>query len=243
VPFAPFGIATVSRQNDPQLPEFLYSLSRSQGVDMTRTDETGNDRVRNGEPDGELGLIRQKDHGLWQTQTGGPSDPQPGNIPGGRRDVLRSADFNNGLLSGFAVDSGSFAVQNGALSVVSTNNGDSAAVFYSDTYLPIYYEVAADITVVKPTGGFKANSYVIFDYWSPTDFKFAGIDVSTNKLVVGHRTASGWITDNFTPFQAKADTTYNLLIQVNGTNVIVNAGNRSFSYLYGRVSSRARTRA
>jgi hypothetical protein len=147
--------------------------------------------------------------------------------------VLRSADFNNGALQGFAVDSGSFAVTNGALSVTSTNIGDSAAVFYSEAYLPIYYEVAADVTVVKPVAGFKANSYVIFDYWSPTDFKFAGIDVSTNKMVVGHRTASGWITDNFTPFQAKADTTYNLLIQVNGTNVIVNAGNKSFSYLYG----------
>ena len=36
VPFAPFGIATVSRQNEPQLPEFLYALSRSQGVDLTR---------------------------------------------------------------------------------------------------------------------------------------------------------------------------------------------------------------
>ena len=55
---------------------------------------------------------------------------------------------------------------------------------------------------------------MIFDYWSPTDFKYAGIDVSTNKLLVGHRTASGWIMDNFTPFQAKSDTTYNLLIQV-----------------------------
>jgi hypothetical protein len=131
------------------------------------------------------------------------------------------------------VDSGTFAVQNGALSVTSTNSGDSAAVFYSDTYLPIYYEVAADITVVKPTGGFKANSYVIFDYWSPTDFKFAGIDVSTNKLVIGHRASWGWAVDAQTPFQARADTTYNLLIQVNGTNVIVNAGNRSFSYLFG----------
>jgi len=233
VPFAPFGIATVSRQVEPQLPEFLYALSRSQGVDMTRTAETGNDAARNGEPDGELGLITQKDHGLWQTQTGGPSDPQPGNIPGGPRDVLRSADFNNGALSGFAVDSGSFAVSGGALSVTSTSSGDSAAVFYHDTYLPIYYEVAADITVVKPTAGFKANSYVIFDYWSPTDFKFAGIDISTNKLVVGHRASYGWAIDNFAPFQAKADTIYNMLIQVNGTNVIVNAGNRSFSYLYG----------
>jgi hypothetical protein len=104
---------------------------------------------------------------------------------------------------------------------------------YADVYLPIYYELAADVTVVKPIAGFKANSYVIFDYWSPTDFKFAGIDVSTNKLAVGHRTAAGWIQDNFTPFQAKADIVYNLLIQVNGTNVIVNAAGKSFSYLYG----------
>jgi hypothetical protein len=234
VPFAPFGIATVSRQNDPWLPEFLYALSKSQGADPTRTVETGNSAARNGEPDGELGLITPRDHGLWQTQTGGPTDPQAGNIPGGRRDVLRSADFNNGLLQGFAVDSGTFAVVNGALSVSAASTwGDAAAVYYADAYLPIYYEIAADVTVVKPIAGWKANSYVIFDYWTPTDFKFAGIDVSTNKLLVGHRTDSGWITDNFTPFQAKADTIYNLLIQVNGTNVIINAGSRSFSYLYG----------
>ena len=47
----------------------------------------------------------------------------------------------------------------------------------------------------KPTGGWKANAYVIFDYFSPTDFKFAGIDVSTNKIVMGHRNAQGWIVD------------------------------------------------
>src|SRR5256886_2830341 len=80
VPFAPFGIATVSRQNEPQLPEFLYALSRSQGADPTRANDTGNllplgndgAPLRNGEPDGELGLVRQTDHGLWQQQTGGP---------------------------------------------------------------------------------------------------------------------------------------------------------------------------
>src|SRR6185312_16648100 len=135
VPFAPFGIATISRQNDPQLPEFLYALSRSQGVDMTRTAETGNDAARNGEPDGELGLIRQQDHGLWQTQTGGPTDPQAGNIPGGRRDVLRSADFNDGALQGFAVDSGAFTVAGGQLKVAAASLGkDAATVWYADSY-------------------------------------------------------------------------------------------------------------
>ena len=33
------------------------------------------------------------------------------------------------------------------------------------------------------------------------DFKFAGIDVSTNKLVIGQRDASGWKVLKQTPFQ------------------------------------------
>ena len=49
--------------------------------------------------------------------------------------------------------------------------------------------------VTKPTAGWKANAYIIFDYFSPTDFKFAGLDQSTNKIVMGHRTASGWNID------------------------------------------------
>ena len=63
--------------------------------------------VRNGEPEGELGVVRQKDFD-WHDQTGGPADPQAGNIPGGKRDVLRTADFNDGTLQGFAVDSGAW---------------------------------------------------------------------------------------------------------------------------------------
>ena len=108
VPFAPFGIATVSRQNEPALPEFLYALSRSQGADPTRATDgpTTGVAARNGEPYGELGLVRPEDHGLWQQQTGSPSDPQAGNIPGGRRDVLRTADFSDGGKHGLVADSG-----------------------------------------------------------------------------------------------------------------------------------------
>ena len=114
MPFSPFGIATVSRQVEPQLPEFLYALSASDGADPTRDTDTGSHITRpgrNGEFEGELGLIIQQDHGFWQQQTGGPTDPQPGNIPGGRRDVLRGADFNNGTQDAFAVDSGVWEVK------------------------------------------------------------------------------------------------------------------------------------
>lgn len=118
VPFSPFGIATVSRQVPPHLYDFLWAQAASDGVDITRTADIGTQnstsRYSNvahlqAEPYGEMGMVTQKDHGLWQDQTGGPTDPQPGNIPGGRRDVLRSADFNDGLNSqsqGFYTDSG-----------------------------------------------------------------------------------------------------------------------------------------
>ena len=65
----------------------------SHGIDPTRaTDIPGSDPARNGEPDGELGLGAPARHGpSGTTRSAPPSDPQAGNIPGGRRDVLRTA--------------------------------------------------------------------------------------------------------------------------------------------------------
>ncbi len=220
VPFAPFGLGTVSRQLAPGLKEFLYALSKAQGADPTRT-EDGGDPARNGEPNGEIGLVTQQDT-AWQDQTGGPTDPQPGNIPGGDRDVLRSADFNNGTNNAFLADSGVWQVSSGRLAVASTSShSDAVAVFYHDAYLPVYYEVIASITTVKPTGGWNANAYVIFDYFSPTDFKFAGINVSTNKFEMGVRDASGWSVVAQQPVLIKPDVIYSMLVAVNGTTVTV----------------------
>ena len=96
--------------------------------------------------------------------------------------MLRAADFNAGSFDGFLVDSGLYTATGGALQVSAANtSSDAAAVWYTDQYLPTFYEVSASIKAVKPTGGWKANAYVIFDYFSPTDFKFAGVDVSTTR--------------------------------------------------------------
>src|SRR6185436_12839087 len=193
VPFAPCGAATISRALQPARMQFMYDQSRSDGADPTRgnatridpstglvVNDTGNDPLRNGEPDGELGLVLQKDPD-WQDQTGAPDDPQAGNIPGGPRDVLRGANFNNGNVDNFAVDSGTFTAVGGRLQVAPTAMGqDAAAVFYVDAYMPNYFEVSATINAGKPTAGWKSNAYVIFDYQSPTDFKFAGVNISTN---------------------------------------------------------------
>ena len=243
VPFAPFGAFAISRQLSPALMDYLYALSAADGADPTRDVDEGRlaSDPRNGEPFGELGLVMQKDFD-WQDQTGAPDDPQPGNIPGGTRDVLRGADFNNvsaatdqyGSLIGFAADSGSWTVKNNRLEVSPTAlGGDAASVFYVDSYLPLYFEIRATINAAKPLGGAKANAYLIFDYISPTDFKFAGVNISTNKIEMGHRTAAGWIVDVQTPAQVKPDQDYNLLLAINGLTATLKLDNATlFSHTF-----------
>ena len=229
VPFAPYGIATISRTLQPQLSEYLYALSMSDGVDMTRADDTGNDALRNGEPDGELGLIRQKDS-AWHDQTGAPDDPQAGNIAGGRRDVLRSASFNDGTAQNFAVDSGIWTVVKGRYQVApETLGGDALAVFNVDEYIPNYFEMTATIRALKPIAGYDANAYLVFDYQSATDFKFAGINVSTSKLEIGYHDADGWHVVVQEPYTGalKADTDYNLLLALNGSTVTLVVENKT----------------
>jgi Ca2+-binding RTX toxin-like protein/uncharacterized protein involved in high-affinity Fe2+ transport len=234
VPFAPFGIATNSRQVPPWLFEFLYSLSFSQGIDPTRDTDTGNNPKRNGEPDGELGLVTQKDHGLWQDQTGGPTDPQPGNIPGGRRDVLRTADFNDGSSSSFFADSGTWQVTSGRFEVGPEVLGaDAVSVYYVDEYLPRYFEMQATINAGKPTGGYKSNAFMIFDYQSPTDFKFAGVNISNDKMEMGYRDANGWHVIAQDNAKLKPDRDYSVLLALNGTTATLVVDNKDvFSYAF-----------
>jgi hypothetical protein len=234
VPFAPFGIPTVSRQVPPQLFEFLYVLSASDGADPTRATDTGMNEPRNGEPHGELGLIIQRDHGLWQDQTGGPTDPQPGNIPGGPRDVLRSADFNDGQAQGFFIDSGVWQVSGGRLEVApETLGGDAASVFYVDDWLPSYFEMEATINAGKPTAGFNSNAYLIFDYQNPEDFKFAGVNISIDKIQMGYRDTDGWHVVAQTPSQLKPNKDYDVLLAVNGVTATLVVDNQDvFTYAF-----------
>ena len=75
VPYNPFGQPTVSRGLAPALEVFMNALSKSQGADPTLAAQYGSSAVRNGEPFGELGMVRQGDAAMGD-QNGGPRDPQ-----------------------------------------------------------------------------------------------------------------------------------------------------------------------
>ena len=72
-------------------------------------------------------------------------------------------------------------------------------MFDQNDYIPNYFEVTSTMTVGKPTGGYKSNAYIIYDYLGPTNFKFAGIDGSTNKIELGHFDGTNWNIDAQTP--------------------------------------------
>jgi Ca2+-binding RTX toxin-like protein len=224
VPYAPFGQASVSRTLQPFLPDFLYALSAGDGADPTR--ENGlDDDPRNGEPDAEMGLVLQKDF-AWQDQTGAPADPQAGNIPGGARDVLRSATFNDATNQGFTAASGTWLLKSGVYYVEPTLLGtDAVSVWNHGETLPSYFELTATVTPVKPIAGYKANAFIVFDYYSDEDFKFAGINSSTNKIEIGQRTAAGWQVLTSTNMLVKAGTSYNLLVALNGTTATIRVNN------------------
>src|SRR2546430_3014818 len=57
-PYAPFGMASVSRTLQPQLPPFLEQLAQSGGADPTLAAPYASDPTRFGEPYGELWLLR-----------------------------------------------------------------------------------------------------------------------------------------------------------------------------------------
>jgi hypothetical protein len=110
---------------------------------------------------------------------------------------------------------------------------DAVSVFHVGDYLPAYFEVAATINAGKPTAGLKSNSYLIFDYQSQTDFKFAGVNISTDKLEMGHRDATGWHFDVQTPAQLRPDTDYEVLLAVNGLTAILVIDNQQvFSHAF-----------
>ena len=191
VPFAPFGIATVSRQVPPALFEFLYALSRRRAP------------TRRAPPTTNIATPRRATASRTARSASSPSRTTASGRtrPAARRPAGRATSraasatcsaaptSTTARCSGFAPDSGVWEVTGGALQVAAASLGkDAAAVFYVDQYLPIYYEIAgADPSVrSRPPAG-RRNAYLIFDYFSPTDFKFAGIDVAINKIVIGHR--------------------------------------------------------
>jgi Ca2+-binding RTX toxin-like protein len=109
VPFSPFGEPTVNRTPNPHVQQFIRDLGREAGADPTRPGANG-----------ELGLFVQGDP-QWQSNTGAPRDPQPGNTQF-RRDTQGAPEDDRSTALPLAASSA--APTPAAAAVVATNSND-----------------------------------------------------------------------------------------------------------------------
>jgi hypothetical protein len=229
VPFAPWGMPTVSRTPQPALPQFLYNLSASDGADQTRAaDVAGADPTRNGEPFGEMGLVTQHD-AAWHDQTGAPSDQPPGNIGGSKRVVIKSGSLT-GSVTSFFPDSGTWSSGSGGYTGSAAVGSDAISLLYLDQWQPSYLEF---LGTVKLGGANKrTNGFLIFNYKSPTDFRYAGVDGTSNLLRIGHRTTSGWVDDATLSYKLNGNASQTFQVNLNGTTASLVIYGTTLSYTY-----------
>ncbi len=154
-------------------------------------------------PEGSLSLFdAQNASGVWKLE------------------ITDDSKWNVGTLNNWSISvtpAGSYGSRSFDPAAALIANGDAASVFYADQLLPNYFEFQATINAGKPTGGLKSNAYVVFDYQSATDFKFAGVNISTDKIEMGYRDQSGWNVVAQTPAQLVFDKDYKVLVALNGT--------------------------
>ena len=205
---------------------------------------------RFGEPFGELGMVRPEDFD-WQDQSGPPDDPQAGNDKG-KREIMRRElwmpDDTNGAQAA-ALENQAASEQQQVVDSFNEVYGENVitieeagiltvsdsvtliADFSGQTLTEI--EIDTIVEAEKATGGLKSNAYIVFDYVSGTDFKFAGVDVKRNKVQIGYRSSDDWIILAEVNAQLKADTPYDLNALLVGDTVTISVdGDEKVSYTF-----------
>jgi hypothetical protein len=228
-PWAPFGMPQVSRTLQPQLPEFLYNLSKSDGSDQTLAADYNSDPARNGEPFGELGLVRQHD-AAWHFQVGPPSDPQAGNNPGSKRVTIKSSNLSANKAPNMYVDSGTWTTAANYYQGAAATGGDAVSLFDFDQFLPSFYEYQTNLKLTN--GGTQQNAFLIFDYQGTGNFKYAGLDASQGLLRIGQRSSAGWVDTATLKYSAKINSQYNPFLRVNGATVTFIVSGSTLSYTF-----------
>ena len=111
-------------------------------------------------------------------------------IPAAGRPALTfqiTTDFSGGVTSRLTPKSGSWAFSGGRYQGTSTS--DSAISTFTLSLTGSSYVEFQDTVNTRNTAG------LVFDYRSPTDYKFAAVLPGTNQVVIGHNTTHGLVND------------------------------------------------
>ncbi|MFV2065691.1 MAG: S8 family peptidase [Pirellulales bacterium] len=129
-------------------------------------------------------------------------------------------DFQDGVADFFEVRTGTWSVAGGVYGAAPVAGGDAVSTVRVAGPLPPDVEIEATIDADPATTGLLSNAMVIFDYQTPTDFKFAGAYVGSNRWVIGHRNNLGWWDDASFSETISAQTAYGLRVLVGSTGAV-----------------------
>jgi len=149
--------------------------------------------------------------------------------------VLIAEDFNGGVADGFVVTRGTGIVSDGRYEVTpAAGGGDGISLLPWSASLPSALDFTVTFNADAASGGHFTNAFIIFDYQSPTDFKFAGAYVGSGQWIIGRRTATGWFTDAVfnSSISTLTDYTIKLELTASGMARLFVAGVLRVSYNY-----------
>ncbi|MHC4405293.1 MAG: S8 family peptidase, partial [Planctomycetota bacterium] len=143
-------------------------------------------------------------------------------------------DFEDGLADFFEARAGSWEVLANEYSVTPAGGGDGVSTVRIEGAFPAELEVQTTFNADPNVGSRYSDGFVIFDYQGPTDFKFAGAYVGSDKWVIGHRTSSTWVVDASAVEVIDANTDYRLevLIQAGGEATLSVGGVEKVSHQF-----------
>jgi hypothetical protein len=136
-----------------------------------------------------------------------PNAPEPAVLP-------LVEDFDDGQADHFLLRSGAAIVDQGRYHVTPSPGGDGISTVLLAEPLPADFEAEVVFNADPAAPGRATNSFFIFDYQSPTNFKFAGAYVGIDEWLIGHRDAFGWVTDSFASAPIDTNTDYTMLVEV-----------------------------
>jgi hypothetical protein len=126
--------------------------------------------------------------------------------------------FTGGGSERFTEVAGTWSVADGRYGVTPASIGaDSIAIIDLTEALQSNYVLEAEINAAAAGGGYLSNAMLIFDYHSPTDFKFAGGSVNSGRWHIGHYSGGAWIIDAFVNDTILAGKNYDLKLDVQST--------------------------
>jgi hypothetical protein len=124
-------------------------------------------------------------------------------------------DFSSGAAYGFTKQIGTWQVNNGRYQGAPVSGSDNAVSTFA---VDAHGGTGITLTSVVTTQSFGG---LVFDYRDALNFKFAGINVSTKQVVLGHRTPNGWYFDEVATWSVKAGTEYSLALQLTGSSASI----------------------